>query len=107
MPTKCSTIKFPRFNGEDLRDWIFKCEQFFEVDETPSDSKVRLAAVHLEGKALQWHQVFMKSRLTRELPSWETYVRALNDRFGAQLYEDPMSELMDLRQKGTVKEYLD
>ncbi|KAG8380288.1 hypothetical protein BUALT_Bualt06G0000100 [Buddleja alternifolia] len=107
MPTKCSTIEFPRFNGEDLRDWIFRCEQFFEVDDTPSDSKVRLAAIHLEGKALQWHQVFMKARLTRDLSSWETYVRALNDRFGTQLYEDPMSELMNLRQIGSVKEYLD
>ncbi|KAG8362966.1 hypothetical protein BUALT_BualtUnG0018600 [Buddleja alternifolia] len=107
MATKCSKVEFPRFNGEDLRGWIFKCEQFFEVDETLFDAKVRLAAVHLEGKALQWHQVYMKSRLTREIPSWEVYVRALYDRFGALLYEDPMAELMNLKQTGSVKDYLD
>ncbi|KAG8382225.1 hypothetical protein BUALT_Bualt05G0054600 [Buddleja alternifolia] len=52
-------------------------------------------------------QVYIKARLTRDLPSWDTYVRALNDRFGTQLYENPMSELMNLRQMGSVKEYLD
>ncbi|KAG8374641.1 hypothetical protein BUALT_Bualt10G0017100 [Buddleja alternifolia] len=107
MATKCSKVEFPRFNGEDLRELIFKCEQFFDVDETPFDAKVRIASVHLEGKALQWHQVYMKSRLTREIPNWEDYVRALHDRFGALLYEDPMAELMNLKQTGSVKEYLD
>ncbi|KAG8386897.1 hypothetical protein BUALT_Bualt03G0196600 [Buddleja alternifolia] len=76
MATKCSKVEFPRFNGEDLRGWIFKCEQFFEVDETPFDAK-------------------------------EVYVRALYARFGALLYEDPMAELMNLKQTGSVKDYLD
>ncbi|KAG8378560.1 hypothetical protein BUALT_Bualt08G0149600 [Buddleja alternifolia] len=107
MPSKCSTVEFPRFNGEDLIGWIFRCEQFFEVDETPFDSKVRLVAVHLEGKALQWHQVYMKSRLTRDVPLWKEYVRALHNRFGTLLYEDPMAELMNLKQTGTIREYLD
>ncbi|KAG8384912.1 hypothetical protein BUALT_Bualt04G0167500 [Buddleja alternifolia] len=93
--------------GEDLRGWIYKCEQFFEIDNTPPEAKVRIAVVHLEGKALQWHQIFMKNRLTRELPHWGEYVRALNDRFGALLYEDPMSELVNLKQNGSIREYLD
>ncbi|KAL0462682.1 UNVERIFIED_CONTAM: hypothetical protein Slati_0155800 [Sesamum latifolium] len=40
IPTKCSQVEFPRFNGEDLRGWIYRCEQFFDVDETPFDAKV-------------------------------------------------------------------
>ncbi|KAG8383114.1 hypothetical protein BUALT_Bualt05G0151100 [Buddleja alternifolia] len=54
--------------------------RFFEVDETQSDAKVKLAAVHLEGKALQ---------------------------FGVLLYDDPMAELMNLKQTGNIQEYLD
>ncbi|KAG8384061.1 hypothetical protein BUALT_Bualt04G0078800 [Buddleja alternifolia] len=77
------------------------------VHETPSDAKVKLATVHLEGKALQWHQIFMKGRLTRELPNWEEYVRALSDRFGVLLYDDPMAELVNLKQAGTIQKYLD
>ncbi|KAG8365939.1 hypothetical protein BUALT_Bualt17G0024100 [Buddleja alternifolia] len=107
LPTKRSKVEFPRFNGEDLRGWLFRAEQFFEVDETPVDTRVRLAAVYLEGKALQWHQVFMRSRVTREFPTWLEYVMALQDRFGSLLFEDPMSELMNLRQTGSVRDYLD
>lgn len=69
--------------------------------------KVRFAAVNLEGKALQWHQIYMKSRLTREPPSWEEYIRELSARFGNYLYDDPMGELMNLKQIGTVQEYHD
>ncbi|KAL0366795.1 UNVERIFIED_CONTAM: hypothetical protein Sradi_3569600 [Sesamum radiatum] len=49
----------------------------------------------------------MKSRLTREAPHWEEYVRALNDLFGTSLYEDRMSALMKLKQIGTTQEYMD
>ncbi|KAL0434165.1 UNVERIFIED_CONTAM: hypothetical protein Slati_2750800 [Sesamum latifolium] len=52
IPMKCSKVEFPKFDSDDLRGWVFKCEQFFEVDETPSNPKVKLAAVHLEGRAL-------------------------------------------------------
>ncbi|KAG8380917.1 hypothetical protein BUALT_Bualt06G0066500 [Buddleja alternifolia] len=107
LPTKRSKVEFPRFNGEDLRGWLFRSEQFFDVDETPSEAKVRLAALHLDGKALQWHQVYMRARLTRELPGWEEYIKALHDRFGSVTFEDPMSELMNLRQVSSVKDYLD
>ncbi|KAG8374820.1 hypothetical protein BUALT_Bualt10G0035300 [Buddleja alternifolia] len=97
VPTKCFKVEFPKFYGEDLRGWVYRCEQFFEVDDTPPDAKVKLAALHLEGKALQWHQIFMKSRLTREIPNWEEYIRATSDRFGVLLYDDPMAELVNLK----------
>ncbi|XP_020105551.1 uncharacterized protein LOC109722075 [Ananas comosus] len=100
-------IEFPRFDGEDLKGWLFRCEQFFEVDGTSEEAKVRLAAIHLEGKALQWHQIYMKSRLTRSQPTWEEYVVSLNTRFGADLFDDPMAELKNLKQTGTVMEYQD
>ncbi|KAK4431103.1 hypothetical protein Salat_0872300 [Sesamum alatum] len=107
LPTKCSQVEFSRFNEEDLRGWIYICEQLLEVDEMLYEAKVRLAAMHMEGKALQWHQVYMKSQLTREAPHWEEYVHALNDWFGTFLYEDPMSELMNLKETGVVQEYMD
>jgi hypothetical protein len=39
-----------------------------------------------------------------KLPSWEEYMNILLDRFG-EIYEDPMADLMKLRQKGSVGEY--
>nr|CAD1839913.1 unnamed protein product [Ananas comosus var. bracteatus] len=91
----------------DLKGWMYRCEQFFEIDGTEEDAKVKLATIHLEGRALQWHQVYMKSRLTRSPPTWEEYVSALNTRFGVDLYDDPMAELKELKQTGSVMEYQD
>ncbi|XP_071905722.1 uncharacterized protein [Coffea arabica] len=107
IPSRLSRVDFPRFNGVDFRGWLYKSEQFFEVDETPSYVKVKIAAMNLEGKALQWHQIFMKSRLTREAPLWEEYVKELSSRFGDSLYDDPMGELKSLKQTGSVQEYHD
>ncbi|KAG8382218.1 hypothetical protein BUALT_Bualt05G0053800 [Buddleja alternifolia] len=39
--------------------------------------------------------------------SWRWMKHHWTLRFGTQLYEDPMSELMNLRQMGSAKEYLD
>ncbi|KAK0588913.1 hypothetical protein LWI29_007029 [Acer saccharum] len=69
--------------------------------------KVKIASIHLEGKALQWHQMHVKNRMTRDPPSWEEYVKALNIRFGDNVFEDPMADLMNLKQLGTLQDYMD
>lgn len=35
FPTKSHQFEFPKFDGIGLRDWLYQCRQFFEVDETP------------------------------------------------------------------------
>ena len=30
--------------------WLYKCEQFFDIDDTPVHAKVKMVAMHLEGK---------------------------------------------------------
>jgi len=65
---------------------------------------VKLAIVHLEGKAFQWHTALMKSGLDMGAPSWTTFTKSLIDRFGA-IGDDPMAELMRLRQKTSVDVY--
>lgn len=39
--------------------------------------------------------------------SWEEYVKALNIIFGANVYDDLMADLMNLKQKGTLQNYLE
>lgn len=55
LASRLSKLGFPSFDGSQLRDWISKCEQFFDIDGTPPELKVRLAALYLTGKANQWH----------------------------------------------------
>lgn len=74
------------------------------MDNTLEDFKVRLAVVHFEGKALQWHSAYIRTVGLENLPSWKDYSQILLDRFG-EVCEDPMAELMRLRQKGSVTEF--
>ncbi|OIT04745.1 hypothetical protein A4A49_65195, partial [Nicotiana attenuata] len=56
LPIKGHQLEFPKFDGVGLSDWLYQCEQYFEVAETPATSRVKMASCRLEGKALQWHQ---------------------------------------------------
>nr|DAD20694.1 TPA_asm: hypothetical protein HUJ06_022157 [Nelumbo nucifera] len=85
--TRLTKVDFPRFNGDHVEDWLYKCDQFFTLDNTSFAAKVKLAAIHLEGKALQWHHTLM-------------------NRFGPA-FDDSMSELMSLKQSGSVVEYME
>nr|GEW94209.1 putative mitochondrial protein [Tanacetum cinerariifolium] len=59
----------------------------------------------IRGKALAWHRGYMKNR-GEVSPTLDQYVEDLTSRFG-EPYNDPMAELVDLKQTGTVAEYHD
>ncbi|XP_074301263.1 uncharacterized protein LOC141632631 [Silene latifolia] len=100
------TIKFPTFDGTDVEDWLFKCTQFFSITDVDNVAKVTYTTMHLEAKALAWHQAFTKNRKKLEPLGWEEYMDAIKARFG-NAYEDPMSELLDLKQSSDVQSYHD
>ncbi|XP_074317936.1 uncharacterized protein LOC141654717 [Silene latifolia] len=100
------TIKFPTFDGSNVDDWLFKCAQFFSMSETDEVTKVTYASMHLETRALAWHQSFIKNRKEESLLKWDEYERAIKNRFG-NMHEDPMSDLLMLKQKGSVQKYHD
>nr|TKS18592.1 hypothetical protein D5086_0000002610 [Populus alba] len=54
-------------------------------------------------KHLYWHQNFLRS-LGDQKTSWEDYVEAICYRFGEM--QDPLEELMELRQSGDLEEYI-
>ncbi|KAH1150581.1 hypothetical protein GYH30_044549 [Glycine max] len=50
--TRFSKVEFLRFDGMKVKEWLYKCKQFFALDNTPPKSKVRLASNHLDDSAL-------------------------------------------------------
>nr|GEW17881.1 hypothetical protein [Tanacetum cinerariifolium] len=38
--SKVTKIEFSKFRGDDVRRWLFKCEQFFKVDNIADDKKM-------------------------------------------------------------------
>ncbi|GJU48942.1 putative mitochondrial protein [Tanacetum coccineum] len=103
--SRIAKIEFPKFYGDDPTSWVYRCNQFFKVDDIEEGDKVKLSCMHLYDKALAWHQQF--TRIHEENVNWEVYVEALLKRFSGT-YEDPMSELKNIRQKGgLVQLYID
>ena len=84
------------FDGSEIREWIYRCEQFFSIDSTPPELKVRFASLHMTGKALQWHHAYIANRYN-VFPLWPEYVAAASERF-SELFDDPLSELVSLKQ---------
>lgn len=82
--TRISKIDFPRFDGSRVKEWLYKCEQFFSLDNTPPESKVRLASIHLDGTALQWHLNYMRSQFDI-YPSWPQYIADVSLHFGERM----------------------
>ncbi|XP_015161375.1 uncharacterized protein [Solanum tuberosum] len=102
--SRLSKIEFPRFNGSDLRSWLCKVDQFFSLDEIPYNQKVKIASLHFDGLSIECHLAYLRSRQHLPYPTWEEYLFALTDRFGAE-FEDPMAELKLVKQTGNVKDY--
>ncbi|XP_019250892.1 PREDICTED: leucine-rich repeat extensin-like protein 5 [Nicotiana attenuata] len=102
--TKYTKVDFPKFDGEDLRTWLYKVEQIFADQEVTIQQRMKLVSLHFKGDALQWYLGYMRSRGQMPLPTWEDYLWALCDSFGAE-YSDPMTELMNIKHTGSVKDY--
>jgi hypothetical protein len=103
--TRISKVEFPRFDGKNVRDWLYKCDQFFLLDGTPPTSMVRLASIHLDGLALQWHLNYMRQKFDI-YPSWTQYVTDVTMRF-RDAFEDPLSTLLQIKHTGKVQDYID
>ena len=100
-------IEFPVFDGYNLNDWVYKAEQYFELDLTPDDWKVRVAVMYFEGKALKWYHAYTQNFEVVQVVKWGELVKDLHLRFGEKAYEDPMAELKELQQEGELQEYLE
>ncbi|KAF2314520.1 hypothetical protein GH714_027257 [Hevea brasiliensis] len=78
-------LDFPLFNGEELEAWVVKAEYYFEVMHIPLVNRVKIAALYLEGKAVQWHQGYIKIKGVDAYTNWGEYVQGLRARFGLQI----------------------
>ncbi|XP_010264784.1 PREDICTED: uncharacterized protein LOC104602705 [Nelumbo nucifera] len=100
---KYSRLEFPSYNGNgDPLGWLHRCEQFFRNQRTDDRDKVSLAAFHLTEEAQLWFY-----RLEQEEPGlgWAQFKSYCLLRFGPPLTSNPLGELINLKQTGTVAEY--
>ena len=47
-------VDFPKFDGGDVLQWIFKADQFFEYYQIPDEQRITLASIHFEKEVVPW-----------------------------------------------------
>ncbi|RWW49599.1 hypothetical protein BHE74_00044208, partial [Ensete ventricosum] len=50
----CMKVDFPRWEEGDPIGWISRVERYFRFYRTADATRVEIAAIHLEGDAIQW-----------------------------------------------------
>jgi hypothetical protein len=87
-------LLFPSFDGsEDPLSWLNRCDQFFRIQETPEAGKVFLATFYMSGGASQWYTLLERNR---GQPSWDEFIKLINQRFGPPLRNNTLGELIQL-----------
>ncbi|WJX52291.1 hypothetical protein P8452_38420 [Trifolium repens] len=96
-------VELPSFDGEDPAGWISRAEVYFRVQGTSPEIKVNLAQLCMEGPTIH----FFNSLLEEDcLLTWENLKNALLERYGGNGGGDVYEQLSDLRQRGTIDEYI-
>jgi len=103
-PFQVQNIKldFPRFNGSNVLQWIFKAKQFFSYYNTLNDHSLTITAIHLEREVVLCYQLITR---TNPFHSSVAFTRSLELEFGPSLYECSRAQLFKLTQVTTVFEY--
>jgi hypothetical protein len=95
-------LEFPRFDGSNVHEWIFRAKQFFDYYDTPDHDRLTISSVHLDKDVVPWYQMMQR---THPFTSWIELTRALELDFGPSIYDCPRATLFKLKQSGTVSEY--
>lgn len=96
-------VELPTFDGKDPVAWITRAETYFEVQRTSEDVRIQLAKLSMEGGTIYWFNCWRESK---DEPSWEKLKYTLLVRFGMGRLGNPYEELRDIKQTGTVNEYI-
>lgn len=102
VPQRSVKIDFPKFDGTEPLQWLFRADQFFAYYHTPDDQRLTIAAVNMEGDAVAWYQLMLKHQL---LPTWDTLAKAFAIEFGPSRFDSPRARLFKLVQMTTVASY--
>lgn len=98
-------LDFPRFDGKDALDWLFKADQYFKYYDIRDPQRLAITAVHLDGDVLPWFQMLDKAG---RVPHWYAFSRPVETQFGPSQFDCARSRLFKLTQRslgGSIQEY--
>lgn len=96
-------ISCPRFEGQNPCIWRAKCQDYFQLLNIPESMWTTIASLHMEGNVENWLQVH---KLNHGLGTWEQFITAVQDKFGAFDYQHAIEEMLQLHQVESVEDYV-
>jgi hypothetical protein len=96
-------VELPSFDGEDPAGWISRAEVYFKVQGTTPEVKVSLAQLCMDGPTIHFFNSIIREN---EDLTWEELKEALLERYGGHGEGDVYEQLSDLRQGGTIEDYI-
>lgn len=95
-------LELPEFEAKNPDDLIFRVEKCFKVNQTEEDEKLSVAMDCLVGCAVTWLQMIQDRE---ELLDWRDFKIKLKRRFKTTKGGTILSQMLRLRQTGTISEY--
>jgi hypothetical protein len=93
-------LPFLTYDGVgDLLSWLNRCDQFFRIQDTPATGKVFLTIFYMASDAAQWYALV---ECNRGMPTWEEFIKLVNQWFDSPLYGNTLGELIQLRWESSV-----
>lgn len=99
---KLPRVDFPKFYGEHPRIWREKCEKYFGMFKVPVHLWVPMATLNFDGNAALWLQAHEAQYV---IENWHELCVAVEQKFGRDLYQNYMKDLLSIRQTSDVLEY--
>lgn len=95
-------MDFPRFDGEEVLNWIYRSEQFFKYYKISDSERLEIASIHFDGAVAPWYQMLEKEG---KVTTWADLVDALQKAYGPSLFDSPEFTFFKLMQEDTVANY--
>lgn len=95
-------LEFSIIKGENPREWVRKCQKYFQLFQVSEFQKTDIVEIHMEGKADVWFQGF-KAGIPRI--SWSELAEEMQRRFEDMGQPNVVEELSKLQQTTSVLMY--
>jgi hypothetical protein len=96
-------LNFPKFESENPKLWISRCENYFEMYSVPYEKWVQVAVNYFEGPAARWLQA-VERRVYKS--SWHEFCVMFLERFGRDEHDLLIRRMLHIKQTGSVTEYI-
>lgn len=97
-------LKMPLFNGDDVYDWVYQAERFFDIQGLfTTGERLRAAMMCLEGPALSWYRW---STTKEPFRTWEELKSGMLIRFQSSQAGSLHEQFFSISQNGTARDYV-